>query len=164
MVVLRGQQPPAKTSAAAQKAPVPTTVDPNQGRIQEYRDRIDEQVRRLQAEQAELARADQTFTTTTQRGDIPATGPVSAGSDTAPASLQAMLEHDEAQRAYRARYADSLAWTRENESGSPPKVDGRETGVPLATPAPAAGSAIGPALTSALARGVCRCEGAASPR
>ena len=62
VVVLTGQQPPAKTSAAAQKAPVPTTVDPNQGRIQEYRDRIDEQVRRLQAEQAELARAKQTFT------------------------------------------------------------------------------------------------------
>ena len=59
VVLLTGQQPPARTPTAAQKAPATATVDPNQVRIQEYRDRIDEQVRRLQAEQADLG-ADET--------------------------------------------------------------------------------------------------------
>src|SRR5512137_792952 len=71
VVLLTGQQPPAKTPATAQKAPMPTTVDANQVRIQEYRDRIDEQVRRLQAEQANLALAKQTLTNTTRDTGVP---------------------------------------------------------------------------------------------
>jgi len=51
--------PPRNSATAAAKAP--TAVDPNWARIQDYRNRIDEQARKLADEQAKLEQAKQAF-------------------------------------------------------------------------------------------------------
>jgi type IV secretion system protein VirB10 len=165
VVLMTGQQPPARTPATAQKAPVPTTVDPNQVRIQEYRDRIDEQVRRLQAEQADLAVTKQALTKATHEPEVAAAVVSAGGPESAAASMQATLEQDQAQRAYRSLYADNLAWTaRQQEGGPSAKTDGRERSGPATPPVPAGVSGFTPALTSALAAAFAAAKGqAASP-
>jgi type IV secretion system protein VirB10 len=164
VVLLTGQQPPPRTPTAAQKAPATATVDPNQVRIQEYRDRIDEQVRRLQAEQANLALTKQALTHATREPEAASAGVPAAGPDGASGSVQATLEQDQAQRAYRALYADNLAWTtRQKESGPPTKTDGRESSGLAMPPASAASSSLGSALTSALAAAFAASKGQTPP-
>ncbi len=58
----RSQQPSART---------PAVIDPNQTRINEYRNRIDEQARRLAAEQAELMQARQAAGLAPTPGAVP---------------------------------------------------------------------------------------------
>ena len=164
VVLLTGQQPPARTPAAAQKAPATATVDPNQVRIQEYRDRIDEQVRRLQAEQADLALSKQALTSATREPAVASASAATAGADDASGSVQATLQQDQAQRAYRSLYADNLAWTTgQKEAGPAWKLDGRDAGRPAEPPVPAASSAFAPALTSALAAALAASKGQPPP-
>jgi type IV secretory pathway VirB10-like protein len=164
VVLLTGQQPPTRTPATAQKAPVPTTVDPNQVRIQEYRDRIDEQVRRLQAEQADLAATKQAFGKAAREPEVAAAAVSAGGPEGTAAAVQATLEQDKAQRAYRALYADNLAWTtRQKESGPLAKTDGRESSGTSGPTVPAASSGMAPALTSALAAAFAAAKGQAPP-
>src|SRR6266436_764856 len=55
VIALSGKNPPK----ARVDPPPQQPLDPNAARIQEYQKRIEEQARRLQAEQAQLARAQQ---------------------------------------------------------------------------------------------------------
>ena len=94
-------------------------MDPNQVRIQEYRDRIDEQVRRLRAEQADLALSKQALTSATREPALASSSGATAGAGDASGSVQATLQQDQAQRAYRSLYADNLAWTTgQKEAGA----------------------------------------------
>jgi type IV secretion system protein VirB10 len=164
VVLLTGQQPPARTPTAGHKAPAAATVDPNQVRIQEYRDRIDEQVRRLRAEQADLALSKQALTSATREPALASSSGATAGADDASGSVQATLRQDQAQRAYRSLYADNLAWTTgQKEAGPAWKPDGRDAGRPAEPPAPAVSSAFAPALTSALAAALAATTGPTRP-
>jgi type IV secretion system protein VirB10 len=94
----------------------PSAIDPNQARIQEYRDRIDEQARRLAAEQAELAVAKRAL------AGVPGAAPQvppSEGADnaTAPDPVSA-VEQEQRQREYRALFADNLALSLRPREGS----------------------------------------------
>ena len=73
-----------------------------------------------------------------------------------------MLEHDEAQRAYRARYADSLAWTHENESGPHRRSMGARPACRCHA-GPSSRECHGPALTSALAAAFAAAKGQPRP-
>jgi type IV secretion system protein VirB10 len=78
--------------------------------------------------------------------------------------VQATLEQDQAQRAYRALYADNLAWTTRQPEGRPAaKPDGRENTGPPPPPGPAASSSLGSALTSALAAAFAASKGQTPP-
>src|SRR5216683_6959926 len=55
VIALSGKNPPK----ARVDPPLQPPLDPNAARIQEYQKRIEEQARKLQAEQAQLARAQQ---------------------------------------------------------------------------------------------------------
>src|SRR5712691_10783143 len=55
VIALSGKNPPKTRVDPPPQAP----LDPSAGRIQEYQKRIEEQARKLQAEQAQLARAQQ---------------------------------------------------------------------------------------------------------
>jgi type IV secretion system protein VirB10 len=119
VMFLTGREAPP---AAATKVPTaPATVDPNQVRIQEYRDRVEEQARRLQAEQAELAMTKHALATAARP---PST--TGAGASDSPAASQSVDEpaaawqQDQAQREYRALYADNLAWTARSTSSPAP--------------------------------------------
>jgi len=57
VIAFSGRNPPRTNKPAP--APAPAIADPNEARIQEYRARIDEQARRLAAEQAQIAQAKQ---------------------------------------------------------------------------------------------------------
>jgi type IV secretion system protein VirB10 len=96
---------------------LPSPIDPNQARIQEYRDRIDEQARRLAAEQAELAVAKRAL------AGVPGAspqGPPSEGSDDASAAPDPAraVEQEQRQREYRALFADNLALSLRPREGS----------------------------------------------
>ena len=92
---------------------------------------VDQQARRLQAEQADLALTKQALTHATLEPETTSAGVPAAGLGCASGSVQATLEQDQAQRAYRALYADNLAWTTRRPEGRPPtKPDGRESSGP----------------------------------
>ena len=74
-----------------------------------------------------------------------------AGEENPSVTAQRTLEQDQAQRAYRALYADNLAWTaRRNDSESGSKVDVRDGGRQAELPNPPSAGGLSPALTAAL--------------
>jgi type IV secretion system protein VirB10 len=127
VILLTSRSTPPDATPVAPKVPV--TVDPNQVRIKEYRDRVDEQARRLQAEQAELALAKQALAGSARSGAIPSDRDGSpagiAPAYGAPEDAAASLHQDQAQREYRALYADNLAWSaRSKETTAPFRTGG----------------------------------------
>ena len=60
VIALSGKNPQKERGASASPPPL-TPVDANAGRIQEYQRRIEEQARKLQLEQAQLTRTQQTL-------------------------------------------------------------------------------------------------------
>lgn len=111
-------------------AQVPPVTDANQGRIQEYRQRIEEQAKRLQAEQAELLRAKSALAgTMDEKRDMPS-GPSApspyapqgyAGSyrDTAPPEPKERDWRivDQEKRAYQSRFASNVAFSAQSDEG-----------------------------------------------
>src|SRR5450759_4006157 len=149
VILLTGQPTPTRSSSTVPKPPA--TVDANQVRIQEYRDRIEEQVRRLQAEQANLALTKQSFASATDGSRAGPSSAVPAGHDGPSAMAQATLEQDQTQRAYRALYADNLAWSSREQEGRPTaKSEGRDVGRSSDPASPALPGGLSPALTAAL--------------
>jgi type IV secretion system protein VirB10 len=77
--------------------------------------------------------------------------------------VQATLEQDQAQLAYRALYADNLAWARQRETGPAAKADGRDSSGSPPPSVPAMSSGLAPALTSALAAAFAAAKGQPAP-
>jgi type IV secretion system protein VirB10 len=128
------------------KAPAlpPPAVDPNQARIQEYRARIEEQARKLAAEQAELAHAKQALAL--QAGPGPGRAPEGGGAVAStrmhpPAGSVRPIEYagraergwidvDREKREYESLYASNIVLTyREKAAG--PTVRGASAGTPI---------------------------------
>jgi type IV secretory pathway VirB10-like protein len=132
---------------AATKSPVPsgpTIVDPNQARIAEYRQRLDEQARKLAAEQAQFQQARQQFAATT--GVPPGaaapsqTGPYSAeyaGSDQN-RGQEDSIENDRKKRAYLSLFASNVAlsYRKENAPTAQPQNPTANSGT-VVSPLPA---------------------------
>lgn len=122
-----GSSPTSQTAATTPKAaPV---IDPNIARIQEYRDRIDEQARRLAAEQQQLEQAKQAlglpapvapqsyYPMTTQ----PATpAPVPAPPPLPPAPVRDPLEAERERREYESLFASNIALSLRTSSEASP--------------------------------------------
>jgi type IV secretion system protein VirB10 len=143
VVLATGRQAPPRQAGSAPKPPA--AVDANQVRIQEYRDRIDEQVRRLQAEQADLAITKQVLSGANAPARTSgASGP--AESSGAATSAEAAVEQDRLQRSYRALYADNVAWKAESQGkGVPASLGAQAAQVPSALPPAAASPTAAPA-------------------
>jgi len=129
-----GKQPKEKASS---KAPVPQAVDPNEQRIQEYRERIDAQAQKLAAEQAQLVQAKQAFGMAT--GSSVATPPPAYTNPASPTSFPTerppeknAIEADKEKREYQSLFASniSLSYRGEAKTEKEPDVSNepRQTG------------------------------------
>jgi type IV secretory pathway VirB10-like protein len=91
--------------------PSAAVVDPNQSRIAEYRQRLDEQARKLAAEQAQFLQSKQQFAA--------ATGTEPGANSTVPAghSDENSIENDRKRRAYLSLFASNVAlsYRRDNQ-------------------------------------------------
>lgn len=117
IIAFTGQSTPQRSSGVI-PAP-PTAIDPNETRIREYRDRIEEQARRLAVEQSELEVAKRALA---QPSQVPPGSTRYGASEADPTAggLPDAFEHDLRQREYRALFADNLALTlREPPQGVP---------------------------------------------
>jgi len=99
------------TKTAVKPAPLPTpgVTDPNQARIAEYRSRLDEEARKLAAEQAQVLEARKQFATASA-SPAPETGTSPAiRTDPASVSEQANIDNDRRRRAYLSLFASNVA-------------------------------------------------------
>lgn len=101
----------AGTKTAVKPAPLPTAgvTDPNQARIAEYRSRLDEEARKLAAEQAQVLEARKQFANASA-STAPETGTSPAiRTDSASVSEQANIDNDRRRRAYLSLFASNVA-------------------------------------------------------
>ena len=139
--------PPSNPATALTKTP--TAVDPNWARIQEYRNRIDEQARKLADEQAKLEQAKQAYglppggtgPTPTQVGPGYAyPPPVYQQPEPRPPAKpeKSAIEADQEKREYQSLFASNVALSFRREGNqviaSLPN-GGAAQGAPLSTPA-----------------------------
>ena len=100
------------TKTTPKPAPLPASgvTDPNQARIAEYRSRLDEEARKLAAEQAQVLEARQQFANATAN-PVPATGTLQAGHADASssASEENNIDNDRRRRAYLSLFASNVA-------------------------------------------------------
>ena len=101
--------PSSKTAAKPAPLPNPGVTDPNQARIAEYRSRLDEEARKLAAEQAQVVEARRQFANATaarsqKTESVPAPGTESS----APAEDNG-IENDRRRRAYLSLFASNIA-------------------------------------------------------
>jgi type IV secretory pathway VirB10-like protein len=137
VIAFAGRSPKTRTASLS---PTPsTTVDANDQRIQEYRARIEEQARKLAAEQALFSQVQQTSGQALGFGpdrsrSLGIAEPPSAGSLTAwdqeepggpPASQQDWIAADRAKRSYESLFSSSLALSYRDQS-HPADRDGRD--------------------------------------
>ncbi len=129
---------PGKSGPAAPK-PAPV-IDPNLARIQEYRNRIDEQARKLAAEQAQLEHAKQAL------GLPPAAVPAAGAAGSAytppaypppsyiapePRQEKNPIEADKEKREYQSLFASNIALSYRKDAPMPAQPAG-----PVAAPSP----------------------------
>jgi type IV secretory pathway VirB10-like protein len=119
---------------------VPTVVDPSAARIQEYRARIEEQARKLAAEQAQLAQTKQTLGPTSSTSaaaaavpfgnqTYPAQPPLTYQPYPPPSRERSWVESEKEKRNYQSLFASNVALSY--------RKDAQNTGPePLAAPAP----------------------------
>jgi type IV secretion system protein VirB10 len=130
-------RPTAKSTLPA----APAAVDPNQARIAEYRQRLDEQARKLAAEQAEYQRARQQFSASTPvAGGAPPAGQPAYASSGATGNEEESIENDRKKRAYMSLFASNVALSyRSNNptmsTGSPAPYPGQSFGTKNSMPA-----------------------------
>jgi type IV secretory pathway VirB10-like protein len=110
---------PSRPSDKRAPAKTPSAMEANQARIQEYRKQIDEEAQRLAAAKADLEALKSGLNAPAPGTSHPAenTSPAAAArqsDETVPAD--ASLEHEKAQREYRALFADNLALTLRKQS------------------------------------------------
>ena len=148
------------------RSPRADDVDPNQVRIQEYRDRIDEQVRRL-AGGAGGPRGHETGARR-RAGRRRLRPPSQRGGPTAhqrAGSAQATLEQDQAPARRTGRSMPTISpWTSgQRESGPSTKTDGRERSPRVCAARAERLRRLTPALTSALAAAFAASTGQTPP-
>jgi type IV secretion system protein VirB10 len=132
---------------ASTKSPLPSgpsVVDPNQARIAEYRQRLDEQARKLSAEQAQFQQARQQFAATT--GMPPGTvapaqgGPYSSGypGPDQTRNEEDSIENDRKKRVYLSLFASNVAlsYRKENAPTAQPQNPSTNSAT-VASPLPA---------------------------
>lgn len=97
-------------------------MEPNQARILDYRTRIDEQMRRLAAEEAELAHTKQAFATNEPAPSSAGRMPINSQSYGLPASTDRSeseknwIDRDRQKREYQSLYASNVALTYRREA------------------------------------------------
>jgi len=101
--------PGSKTTAKRAPLPTPGATDPNQTRIAEYRSRLDEEARRLAAEQAQVLEARRQFANATgnpspKTETLPATGTNSSS-----VTEENNIDNDRRRRAYLSLFASNVA-------------------------------------------------------
>ena len=107
------------SSKGAAKPAVPvsaTVIDPNQTRIAEYRQRLDEQARKLAAEQAQFVQAKQQFGAATGIQNGSSSSTTNQPGD--PRTEEDTIENDRKRRNYLSLYASSVALSYRKESQS----------------------------------------------
>jgi len=139
-IAFSGGNSPKPAGTTAPKAA--SVIDPNLSRIQEYRNRIDEQARKLAAEQAQLEQTKQALglPPATQAGAL-GTPPVPAGY---PASAQAVLssprpektalETEKEKREYQSLFASNIALTNRKDADPSPAAGTQPTAASSPTP------------------------------
>jgi len=123
VMALTGNKPSKPVAAAA---PAASVIDPSQSRIQEYRQRLEEQTRQLALEEARLTKTKEALTSETPSGTTNAltgsgryvgpTGiPYSAESgrwvERTPANNRSDIENDKARREYQSLFSSNIALT-----------------------------------------------------
>ena len=103
----------APKTTAKPTLPPSTVVDPNQARIAEYRERLDEQARKLAAEQAQFLQSKQQFAATTGTEPADGNGPY-------PHTDENSIENDRKRRAYLSLFASNVAlsYRKDNQSSA----------------------------------------------
>ena len=109
----------SSSSKTATKPPIPTNsavTDPNQARIAEYRQRLDEQARKLASEQAQVMQAKRQLGTATGNGD-PSTGYDNRGPSR---TEETSLEDDRKRRDYLSVFASNVAlsYRKDNQTSA----------------------------------------------
>jgi type IV secretion system protein TrbI len=113
VIALTGQPP--SPAPKAQAAPPPLSVEASQARIQEYRERVDEQAKRLAAEQVELAVAKRSLAETAPN----ARPSIRRGDPDEPSTHTASQETDAPSREDHSLLADNLALTLRQAPAGP---------------------------------------------
>jgi type IV secretion system protein VirB10 len=141
VVVAFSGSPEPKPADRAQRKPVQAT-DPNQQQIRSYAAQLDEQVKKLQMEQARLERA--RGSATMPPNDAPGAGtlvePRPVNTDRAP-SPQEQLEAERRKREYASLFASNVALSYRGSGATPVSTAQRAEVLPPATPVPAAAPA-----------------------
>jgi len=100
------------TKTTSKSAPIPRlgVADPNQARIAEYRSRLDEEARKLAAEQAQVLEARREFANATGN-PAPANGTLLAGRTDSSSSVTEVnnIDNDRRRRAYLSLFASNVA-------------------------------------------------------
>ena len=104
----------APKTTAKPTLPSSAVVDPNQSRIAEYRQRLDEQARKLAAEQAQFLQSKQQFAAAT------GTGPGASSTVPAGHTGENSIENDRKRRAYLSLFASNVAlsYRKDNQSSA----------------------------------------------
>ena len=111
---------PSAPKIAKPALPSRAAVDPNQARIAEYRQRLDQEARKLAAEQAQFLQTRQQFAGVTgsePAGAAAGTGPYPAGH-----TGENSIENDRRRRAYLSLFASNVAlsYRRNNQASTDP--------------------------------------------
>ncbi len=147
VIALSGGPSSRPTSSAAQPKSQ-QVIDPNAARIAEYRNRIEEQTRRLAAEQAQLNQAKQAFGGEVVPGAVVTQQPPYAAPSSIQAAptpvvdekvrLQEQLEAAERKREYDSLFASNVALTLRREAAAqvvpPPAIPATTVSAPKLPP------------------------------
>jgi len=110
---LSGGKPKDRPSPTPVTSPV---VDPNALRIQEYKKRVEEETRKLETEQAQLARREQALETTSAGAPInPRSLPGGYSGATYPRSEEVGIRAEKEKREYESLFASNVALTFRKE-------------------------------------------------
>jgi type IV secretion system protein TrbI len=106
-----------KTTAKSARLPTPGVTDPNQARIAEYRSRLDEEARKLAAEQAQVLEARRQFANATAT-PAPETGtlPLGRTDPSSSATEENNIDNDRRRRAYLSLFASNVALSYRKDS------------------------------------------------
>src|SRR5713226_280211 len=158
VIFFSGRSTPKARNSSAPGAET-TILPPNEDKVKAYRDRIDEEARKLKKEQAELAWTKRAFTgASNQRMLSPDLGGSGIGSSALAPNLQptpvepqkSWVEQEKEKREYLSRFASNVALTYRNEpkpangdvamppTQAPPPIDPRlwPLVLPQGTPLP----------------------------
>lgn len=120
-VILFSDHTAGKASPTKNIVTAPAAVDPSQARIQEYRTRIDEQVRKLAAEQAQLTQTKQSLLVDSppppdgRIGGRPAYQPLPRSAYASLPTERSWVDQDREKREYQARFASNIALSYRRE-------------------------------------------------